>query len=272
MRHINIAPLLLEVFSDAHGQRTSKRLERAHVKVVKLLDPIVRKKYIDDNGGGKWRPIKDGLTKRLGNKCWYTEVELLGASLVIDHYRPVIHYWWLAFDAENYRVACPWANSPRHNASHGCAGGKGDKFPLLLPTQRATNRSNLSAEHPVILDPCRAEDCALLVFQADGRPILNPEFAGDTVAKRRVDESKLLLNLDHPEFNSKREQLCNAMAHDVRIHEDLPENSSLRTTIKTRIVARLAIDAPFSTAARFYLQLHRHLDWVDDILRPPKHQ
>ena len=82
----------------------------------------------------------------------------------------------------------------------------------------------------------------------------------------RVNESKLLLNLDHADFNSKREQLCHEIADDVRTHEDLPVNSAERATIRNRLAARLSAKAPFSTAARFYLKLHRHLDWVENIL------
>ena len=127
----------------------------------------------------------------------------------------------------------------------------------------------MPAERPVILDPCSAADCELLAFQADGRPILNPTFAGDAIAKQRVDESKILLNLDHPAFNSKREQLCRDTADDVRIHEALPANSAERVTVRTRIERRLAPMAAFSTAARFYLSLHRNLTWVEEIINPP---
>jgi hypothetical protein len=77
------------------------------------------------------------------------------------------------------------------------------------------------------------------------------------------------LNLDHPDFNSKREQLCSDIADDVRTHEALPADSAERTAIRNRISGRLAPSAPYSTAARFYVQLHRHLDWVQDILDLP---
>ncbi len=269
MRYIELTTLLPQIFADADGQKAKKSLERAHKKVAKKRTPKTRKKYVDDNGSGKWKPIKDRLTAQLGKKCWYTEVELIGAPLAIDHYRPVCDYWWLAFDAENYRVACPWANSPEHNAQHGCAGGKGDNFPLLPPAPRATMKNELPNERPVILDPCSPEDCGLLAFQADGRPILNPAFAGDAIARQRVDESKILLNLDHADFNTKREQMCNAIADDVRAYEALPANSPERVTIHNRLLARLATNAAFSTAARFYLQLHRHLDWVENVLNQP---
>lgn len=268
MRHIQLNPLLAQFFAHADGQKAKAQLDWAHKKLARKRTPKTRKNYIDNNGSRKWKSIKDRLTATFGQKCWYTEVELIGAPLAIDHYRPVCDYWWLAFDAENYRVSCPWANSPEHNAQHGCAGGKGDNFPLLPPALRATRRSELPNEQPVILDPCRSQDCDLLAFRADGHPILNPNFAADAVAAQRVEQSKILLNLDHPDFNSKREQLCNAIADDVRIHEALPADSPERVTIRNRLESRLVPNAPFSTAALFYLKLHRHLDWVEDIVNP----
>jgi hypothetical protein len=267
MRHIDLSSLLAEIFADDAGQKIKKSLERAHGQVLRKRTPKTRKGYVDANGGRKWKPVKNQMTQRLGNKCWYTEVELIGAPLAIDHYRPVHHYWWLAFDPENYRVACPWANSPAHNAKHGRAGGKGDNFPLLdAASSRAKRKSQLVGERPVILDPCVAEDCNLLVFGADGRPALNPEYSTDAEAKRRVDESSILLNLDHPDFNAKREQLCNYIKSDVEVYEELPAGSAQRDVIRQRLSERLAITAPFSTAARQYLQFYRHLDWVEDIL------
>lgn len=265
MRHVPLDKLILQMLSGVDGQKLRKRLFRSHMKLVRM-PPGDRAGYIRRNGPGKWSPIKNSLTATLGKKCWYTETELIGAPLTVDHFRPVCDYWWLAFAAENYRVACPFANSPEHNKLHGCAGGKGDQFPLLGPGQRATGRNKLRVEIPLILDPCSERDCDLLAFQADGRPVLNPAHAADPTASKRVEESKILLNLDHPDFNSKREQLCNDIADDVNTYEALPVGAALRTKIAIRLEGRLAAQSPFSSAARYYLRLHRNLDWVEVLL------
>jgi len=258
MRHISLKPLLKKIFADADGKNIRKRLIKAHKKLA-AMQVADRKNHTDKNGPNKWKPLKTRLTNVLGKKCWYTEVELTGATLVVDHYRPVCAYWWLSYDAENYRVSCPWANSHEHNAEHGCAGGKGEQFPLLPPGIAATGKNRLRMERPVILDPCRKADCDLLAFQADGRPILNPAFIGDPMATKRVEDSKILLNLDHPDFNSKRET-------DVNTHEQLPEGAASRKEIRDKLAGKLEPTAPYSTAARFYLKLHRHLDWVEKLL------
>lgn len=266
MRHISIEDVCERIFGDADGQKYEKRLAAAF-KTVQEKAADQRQDYINRNGNTKWSPIKSLMTVQLGNKCWYTEAELVGADLTVDHYRPKCDYWWLAFDVSNYRIACPYANSPRHNEEHGCAGGKGDNFPLLPPGVRGTDENSVKLERPVLLDPCRKEDCDLLAFQADGRPVLNPANADDPIARRRVEESKVLLNLDHPDFNSKREQLYHDIADDVNAYEDLPDDSQSRVDIRARMERRLAANAPFSTAARYYLQFHRHRNWVEDLLR-----
>lgn len=265
MRHIPLDVLLRQIFVSTEGKKDRQRLFRAHKKVAKMA-PALRHEYIKISGMRKWSPIKKRLTSILGNKCWYTEVELVGGPLTIDHYRPSCFYWWLAFDVENYRVACPFSNSSEHNEEHGCAGGKGDNFPLLGAGQRASGKNKLRVEKPVILDPCKQADCDLLAFQVDGRPILNPAYTSDPIAIRRVNESLLLLNLDHPDFNTKREQLCRDIANDVTAYEELQDGTASRITIRNRIAARLAPNAPFSTAARYYLMIHRNLDWVEDLL------
>ncbi|MBI5382973.1 MAG: hypothetical protein HZA31_13830 [Opitutae bacterium] len=265
MRHVDLKILLATIFANKAGQDVSARLFRAHKKAAGMA-AANRKSHSDRNGPNKWKPVKDLATAVLGNKCWYTEVELVGAPLGVDHYRPVCDYWWLAYDPENYRIACDWANSPKHNSLYGCAGGKGDNFPLLAPRLRAKGKKKLRVEKPIILDPCVPTDCELLAFQVDGRPVLNPKFNGDAIARDRVEQSKILLNLDHPEFNSKREQLCNDISTDVRTYEALPANSPERVDIKNRLAARLGPKAPYSVAARLYLSLRRDLDWVQTIL------
>lgn len=265
MRYVPIESLLLSVFTGQDGQRDKRRLDSAHTRVTNK--PVAdRNTYINNNGATKWSPIKDRFTALLGNKCWYTEAELVGAPLTIDHYRPKRDYWFLAFKAENYRVACPFANSPNHNEEHGCAGGKGDDFPLLDPTQKALDADSLLDERPIILDPCNADDCSLIAFLPDGRPVIHPDFKNDAVAVRRIEESKILLNLDHPDFNSKREQICNEIANDIRTFGELPDGAEGRQIITSRFKDRLCAKAPFSSAARYYLRLYRHHTWVETLL------
>ncbi len=282
MRHVAIDDLLQSIFATSEGKKDKKRLEKAHQTVTKR--PVnnraahidangVQKKlvkgrsaYIDDNGATKWTPLKNQFTAILGNKCWYTEAELVGASLTIDHYRPKCDYWFLAFKADNYRVACPFANSPKHNEEHGCAGGKRDRFPLLDPSKKATGIQSIKHEQPVILDPCNEDDCKLIAFQSDGRPVLHPDYMNDPIAVNRVNQSKLLLNLDHPHFNTKREQLCRDIDRDVKSYLNSAHDPTHQKDISDSLASKITKTAPFSTAARQYLCAYRNHEWIADLL------
>jgi len=264
MRHVRLEEVLTTVFAGA-GRKDQQRLARAHKQAASRRG-AKRQLYINTYGANKWSPLKSRMLAILGNKCWYTEVELVGAPLAVDHYRPTSVYWWLAFSPENFRVSCPFANSPKHNELYNRLGGKGATFPLLAPRTRAKRRCQLKAEKPVILDPCEPKDCALVAFQTDGRPVIHPDHAADAEAIQRVDESKILLNLDHPDFNSKREQLYHDIADDVETYEELAPGSASRTNIRRRMAKRISGKAPFSVAAEQYLQLYRHLEWVEDLL------
>lgn len=255
--------------ADNAGSRCMAQLAIGESKAAPM-GAAIRQSFIRKNGPRRWSPYKAWITKRMGHKCWYTEVELVGAPLTIDHFRPVSNYWWLAFSADNYRLACSYSNSPQHNPLYGCAGGKGDAFPLLPPGRRATSTDRRRRERPVLLDPCDKNDCEFVVFQADGRPVVNPLRAHEPSVRLRVEESKVLLNLDHPDFNTKREQLCNDIEDDVKTYEALPSNSPLRDIVSARLRRRIGSKAPFSSAARCYLKFHRHLKWVDEMLAEVK--
>jgi hypothetical protein len=265
MRYVPLTDLARQLFSGPEGNRRKKGLFQSHKKLAQMT-PERRQKYLRGAGPQRWTPIKNWLVSRLGNKCWYTEAELVGAPLAIDHFRPKCDYWWLAFEAENYRLSCPYANSPAHNPLYGCAGGKGDHFPLLDPAQRARGKNRQRRERPLLLDPCDPRDCDLIAFQADGRPVLNPLYTEDPVARRRLEESKILLNLDHPAFNTQREQLRLEIEDDIRTYEELAEGAASRKAIHARLQRRLGAEAPFSSAARYYLRAHRDLPWVEALL------
>lgn len=267
MRHVPIQNLLQTIFADQAGKTAIQRLELAHLTAAGKTGAD-RETYIDKNGTIKWSPLKNHFTAKLGNKCWYTEAELVGAPLTIDHYRPKCDYWFLAFKPDNYRIACPFANSPKHNPLYGCAGGKGDDFPLLDERNKAHGSNRIKNERPIILDPCNEDDCNLIAFLPDGRPVLNPAVKNDAITVKRLEKSKLLLNLDHPDFNSKREQLRKVIERDVKSHENSSGDPEHQANLRDTLAQRISKAAPFSIAARQYLSAHKHLDWVANLLQP----
>lgn len=270
MRHVPLHALLKDIFATTEGKKIQRALFRAQSK-VDGKDEEEGLTYIQRNGSEKWSPLKQAFIDRLGKKCWYTEVVPPGSDLEIDHYRPKRHYRWLAFDPENFRVSCAYANSPHFNEEHQCNGGKGEEFPLDCAQVRATSKAEFDKENPILLDPCEPEDCALVAFQSDGRPVIHPDFAKDPNACHRMDLSKILLNLDHPEFNKLREKLYHTIDKAVRRHDEFSPDSPSREEIEQELEMMLAPEAEFSTAARAFLRGHRDKAWVERVLEKARH-
>src|SRR5437762_81551 len=90
--------------------------------------------------------------------------------------------------------ATPDGLKDRQRLLTGQRAGKGENFPLLGMT--AERARDVRRERPVLLDPCNANDCALLAFRPDGECVVNPLFRDDAEAAKRVKESIVLLNLN----------------------------------------------------------------------------
>jgi hypothetical protein len=141
-------------------------------------DAAGRAKVLEKKGD-LWRSIKACLAALSHGKCWYCEARDSRADNAVDHFRPKGRladddshggYWWLAFKPENYRFSCTYCNSRRIDAAGGTAGGKQDHFPIADERNRARRPSDpLSAESPILLDPCSAYDVSLLWFDETGQ-------------------------------------------------------------------------------------------------------
>ena len=85
-----------------------------------------------------WQQLKDALAECSYDKCWYCEIKQERSDNAVDHFRPKSLYPWLAFEKSNFRYTCTYCNSRRKNPDTGETEGKGDAFPLLGGTPRAT--------------------------------------------------------------------------------------------------------------------------------------
>src|SRR5687768_8852784 len=134
-----------------------------------------------------WAELKPQLFKIMHGKCWYTESLQVGTDTAVDHFRPknsvkdVIHpekgekhigYWWRAFDADNYRLSCIVANRARRDVETGLVGGKVDEFPIWSEDERAwTPDDNCDDEQPLLIDPCKSAEVALITFSENGEAV-----------------------------------------------------------------------------------------------------
>ncbi len=167
-----------------------------------------------------WKDVKPELKKVFHGKCWYTESPQAGTDVDVDHYRPKGRvaktkkdgtdephpgYWWLAFKLDNYRYSCIYANRRRCDVEIGVTGGKADNFPLWNEDNRAwCSGDDCFDEQPLLLDPCKRTDVALLTFKDDGEAM--PRFA-EQDRKRAYDRAEASIqyyNLNHSDFKKAR--------------------------------------------------------------------
>jgi hypothetical protein len=111
----------------------------------------------------------------------------------------------------------------------------------------------------------------MVAFQSDGRPVIHPDFSKNLNACHRMDLSKILLNLDHPEFNKLREELYHTIDKAVRRHDEFSPDSPSREEIEQELELMLSPKAAFSSAARTYLRYHRDKAWVEHVLEKAQH-
>lgn len=165
---------------------------RAATTALMQETPDDRANYIKNNRSITWGDpaLVTALKALIGNKCWYSEIELGGADPNVDHFRPkgrVVEvndelaktghqldgYWWLAFEPLNFRLSSQHANQRR--VDEGTDGGKADFFPVKGNRAPAGTPYMQIFEEVLPLDPCSASDVSLIWFDPEGRPCYSPK-------------------------------------------------------------------------------------------------
>lgn len=249
--------------------------------------------------GSVWSPFKANFINSFGDKCWYSEVPRINTDFNVDHFRPKgavkkaketyavrivagvaekhSGYWWLAFEAKNYRYACQYANQPRDN------GGKHDYFPLLDENTRVWNQSSFAAhaaETPKLLDPCNLIDVGLLSF--DKSPGMAHSRFDQTAFPElyaRVQVSSKCYNLNHKTVRDERIKVINNVKGDLKLLEAIwglplgilpPENmlemQANFNAAELRLINACNRKSPFSAAAVTFVKPKIAEPWLANVL------
>ncbi|MRJ45751.1 hypothetical protein KF946_12475 [Idiomarina loihiensis] len=248
--------------------------------------------------GSKWSAFKPNFIEKFGDKCWYSEVPRIGTDFDVDHFRPkgsvkidktnyatrtftgvsVIQqhpgYWWLAFDARNYRYSCIEANRPRGE------GGKHDYFPLTDEITRIWNKgpiANCSTEKNTLLDPCSKDDVKLLSYDKTLGAV-ESRYAQTThpIECLRVNESRDRYNLNSKTVKDARTEVINDVIDALSVLENtwyLPleyKNQERALTSVARMEEKLVRacnrKSKFSAAAVAYVLPKKAEPWLANIL------
>jgi len=214
-------------FINCKTKTWDKNSEKWFKQVEISDDPIAEIKKI----GNKWSSLKRLFVKEFGSKCWYTEVPQYGTDFDVDHFAPkgrvknkngqiVMQgdckhpgYWWKAFDINNYRYSCIYANRNRDD------GGKVDFFPIIDESKREWKKGDeCDYEYRQILDPCSLDDVKLLSFETDtGLVTSSVSEIENEDGFNKVKISRIRLNLDHDSIVSGRLKAISAVNSHIKV-------------------------------------------------------
>ena len=218
------------------------------------IEPLLQKRSQWGQQKDLWKneKLREDFRDYFHNKCWYTEVKLVGQDAHIDHFRPKKEikqfeeyrynkplsrrgYYWLRNDPSNYRVCCIYAN----RITGG--GGKGCYFPLANSSPLLTE-DGVQIEEPLLLDPCKAEDVRLISFMA-GHVESTSKNPKDIT---RVKVSVKIYNIDNMFIKPDRIKVWNEV-EKILIEYDAGETSERACIRKlSELVSR---EAQFSACA-----------------------
>ncbi len=278
MRHIDYNPNLLAL---PVGWTT--RVQNLEAQLLAETDAKKRAELIDNNAD-VWKDIKQDFAKLFNFKCWYTESPQQGTDVDVDHYRPKKRvaevnakdnphpgYWWLAFKLENYRYSCIVANRRRRDVETDRTGGKADHFPIWNEQNRAwTPTCDCDEEQPMLLDPCKAADVALITFKEDGEAMARHNSQANPRLFQRADVSIDYYHLNHTDFVNARIKLRDEMDDLIRDAGkyykkletgDGTHDHAYEVTIQKLRKMRDKF-APYSSFCMAYLDKYRHEDFL----------
>ncbi|MFJ3807898.1 HNH endonuclease [Streptomyces sp. NPDC090073] len=248
--------------------KTAAALQQAEQAVAAGMKP---------NFPDYWREkeLRDLLLNIVDYKCWYCEALITRDDPKVDHFRPKSRvdgdsseygYWWLAYDAMNYRIACKHCNSggARINGQSG-GRGKGARFPVLGSFRARRPADDYRLEEPVFLDPANVLDASLIGFDANGHARRSARASYSARESEfgvcRADETIRILVLNSDKLTECRRAVMDDVSDYegwVKRLEAAPE--SLRGMVldfQRKIDAKTSITSEFSSAALAASQMSR---------------
>lgn len=166
--------------------RGKTELERArkHFDVDKNVDGFTFNVYSDAS-------VKQALNDLFDGMCAYCESYYDATQTQdVEHYRPKGRidngvtklkpgYWWLAAHWGNLVPSCILCNRETNQILFDGSilkTGKGDRFPILDETTRATTEGGEVTETPLLIDPCSDDPGDYLCYVVrDGKCIMVPK-------------------------------------------------------------------------------------------------
>jgi len=192
-----------EEFLEKVEEFTKRYFIKQNRNLKQIYDDSGEIKTENFKGKEYWKELKEVFWENQYYRCALCEKEITSRySEDIEHYRPKIPYWWLAYNYKNYYLACADCNRKY----------KGVKFPLFDESKKVDylNRKNIHQEQPLLINPTIDNpidffDLVFLISPYSGKGIvtLRPykDLNKDSVKFKKAQKTIDILNLDLKEYD-----------------------------------------------------------------------
>ncbi len=247
---------------------------RAQRELNKIANQDMRREFIKKKSH-IWRQFSRYLGEMHHGKCWYSESPDPQSFFDVDHFRPKLEakrsdkktdtpgYEWLAFSWENFRYSAGCCNRLSQNLETGIVEGKGSWFPLLPGSPVATWTNRNAIEKPLLLDPVKPADVALVTVDEHGKVIPHRDLVGTN--RTRVTKSCEHYGLNLPRILDARKNLIREITglvetylrtaeslQDPSVTDDIADRVPLNLQ-RDNIRAKTRSESPYALAARSVL-------------------
>lgn len=135
------------IFHDTEVKQKFKEFrERKDVKAQELYLLTKCPTIVSKDFDSFWSDLKPIFWQKQGQRCAICEKTLQDrGNSHIEHYRPKTNYWWLAYEPQNYYVACSECNSYE----------KGTQFPFATGSLQVSyeTKDKIAEEIPLLINP-----------------------------------------------------------------------------------------------------------------------
>jgi len=229
--------------------------EQAKTTHKRRLDLIADGGYIDVdiyNSRYKMDDIKTLLSKIYHSKCAFCEQKV--EQFHVEHYRPKLFYYWLAYSWDNLLVACPKCNSY-----------KGINF-MIAATTRASFNGDFDTIHraagyydqleqPFLVNPENTNPRGFVIFDNDGKINSDNGRFLYTINTCRLNRN-FLIDCRKKIFDD----FLRSVERELVIHRDLGDKTRALATLVRKFVSESQDDN------NEYLAFRRYA--VDHLLKP----
>lgn len=220
-------------------------------RIVREYGEAWKRKAAGGPSGEHWNnsDVRGALIAMHGRACAYCEVELRGGDRGdVEHFRPRVHYRWLAYSFDNLLLSCLECNRQV----------KGREFPLRAGAARAgyAKRRGLHREERLLLDPSSDPTESLIAYDVTQElcPVVPVHGLHPPAAEMTATTIAFFcLNLD-PGQKRPREDLVGARVAVMRATGDLlMDLEAGRHENRAKLKQIASVHAPHGSVARAVL-------------------